>query len=245
MSGLWLPVRRWVFLALAVLVGLVGSIPLRAGAGLAGLDQLGLSARALNGVVWSGKVVEGRIGPLPLGRLAVGLDPFALLLGRAALRFDGAPRAEAPGEAGLSGRVTSTRNTVSLSGVGGSLEPGALGTGLPIGLVTFTDFAARWEADRCVEVGGRVRMDLTAPVAGLSLGSLSGAPRCDGAALVLPLASATGRERLDLRLQPGAAPMATLVVDGADPLLAPALIGAGFRQSGTGFSLPLSLGAAR
>ena len=244
MSRLWLPVRRWVFLGLGALVGLAVSVPLRAGAGLAGLDRLGLSARALRGVVWSGTVVDGRIGPLPLGRLSVGLNPLELLLGRATLRFQGRPRAEAPGESGLSGTVTGTRNTVSLTGVGGSLEAGALGTGLPVGLVTFTDFAARWEADRCIEASGRVRVDLTAPVAGLPLGSLSGAPRCEGAALVLPLASGSGRERLDLRLRPGGQPTATLVVDGADPALIPALTGAGFRQSETGFTLPLPLGNA-
>lgn len=245
MSRLWLPVRRWVFLGLAVLVGLVASVPLRAGAGLAGLDRLGLSSRALRGVIWYGSVVDGRIGPLPLGRVTVGLNPLALLLGRATLRFDGSPRAEAPSESGLSGTVTGSRNTLSLAGVGGSLETGALGTGLPIGLVTFTDFAARWEAETCVEAAGRVRVDLTAPVAGLPLGSLSGAPRCDGAALLLPLASGSGREHLDLRLRPGAAPTATLVIDGADPSLVPALTGAGFRQTGAGFSLPLPLGPAR
>lgn len=241
MSRLWLPVGRWVFLGLAVLVGLIATVPLRAGAGLAGLDRLGLSAKRLGGVIWYGQIVDGRLGPLPIGQMAVRLKPLPLLLGRASLAFAGTPRVVAPTETGLSGTVTGTRNTLSLADVTGTLEAGALGTGLPVGLVTFTDFAARWEADVCAEAAGRVRVDLTGPVAGLPLGSLSGTPRCDGEALVLPLAGGSGRERLDLRIAPGGT-TATLVVAGPEPALIPALTGAGFRQTAAGYALPLTLG---
>lgn len=244
MTRLWLPVRRWVFLGLATLVLLLVLLPLRVGAGLVGLDRLGFSARQMSGLLWSGEVGEGRVGPLPLGRLSVALNPLPLLLGQARLRFTGRPRATAPGEQGLSGRVIGSRGGYGVEGVSGSIEAGGIVGGLPVGLVTFTDVVARWEGGVCTEAAGRVRADLTGPVAGLPLGSLSGVPVCDGAALRVPLASATGAERLELRLAPEGA-TARLVVQPADPSLAPALAGAGFQPSAAGYVLPLPLGTAR
>ncbi len=241
MTRLWLPVRRWVFLGLATLAMLIVLLPLRLGAGLVGLDRLGVSAGAMSGLVWSGEVADARAGPLPLGRVHVSLNPLPLLLGEARLRFTGRPRKTAPGETGLSGLVAGSRNSVAVRGLVGSLEAGALGTGLPVGAVTFTDFAARWDAGRCVEAAGRVRADLTGPVAGLPLGSLSGTPRCAGDALLLPLESGSGRERLDLRIAPGGT-TASFLVTGADPSLVPALAGAGFRPDAEGYRRALPLG---
>ena len=244
MTRLWLPVRRWVFLGLMTLLLLLVLLPLRVGAGLVGLDRLGVSARQMTGLIWSGQLVDGRVGPLPLGRMDVGLNPLPLLIGQGRLRFTGRPRATAPGEAGLSGRVTGSRNGTAVDSVSGSLEAGGLLGGLPVGLVTLTDVAVRWEGDLCVEAAGRVRLDLTGPVGGLPLGSLSGAPRCEGPALLLPLASATGAERLDVRVAQGGT-TAALVVQSADATTAPLLTAAGFRRSGPGYELPLAIGSAR
>lgn len=244
MTRLWLPVRRWVFLGLMTLLIALILLPLRVGAGLVGLDRLGVSARHMAGVVWAGQLVDGRIGALPLGRMSVSLNPLSLLVGEGRLSFAGRPRNTAPGETGLSGWVIGSRNVAAVDRVSGSVEMGGLLGGLPVGLVTFTDVAARWEDGVCAEAAGRVRADVTGPVAGLPLGSLSGSPRCEGAALLVPLASATGAERLDLRLDAGGA-TASLVVQPTDPAMTPALIGAGFRQTGGGLVLPLVIGSAR
>ena len=244
MTRLWLPVRRWVFLGLMTLVLLVALIPLRVGAALVGLDRLGVSARQMTGFVWAGQLVDGRVGALPLGRVNVGLNPLALLIGQGRLHFTGRPRATAPGETGLSGRMIGRRNSTAVDGVSGTLEAGGLVGGLPVGLLTFTDLAVRWEGNRCAEAAGRVRADLSGPVAGLPLGSLSGAPRCDGTALLLPLASATGAERLDVRVGDGGA-TAALVVRPADGAMVPALTAAGFQPGAEGYSLPLAIGSSR
>ena len=244
MSRLWLPVRRWVFLGLATVALLVVLTPLRVGAGLVGLDRLGVSARQMTGLIWSGKVIEGRVGPLPLGRLDVALNPLALLIGQGRLSFAGHPRATAPAETGLTGRVIGRRGGSELVGVSGSVEVGGLVGGLPAGLMTLTDFGALWEAGRCQEATGRVRLDLNGPVAGLPLGSLSGAPRCDGGALLLPLASGTGAERLDVRLDNGGA-KAALVVRSDDAAAVPLLAAAGFRPAAEGYTLPLAIGGGR
>lgn len=244
MTRLWLPVRRWVFLGLMTLLIALILLPLRVGVGLVGLDRLGVSARQTVGVVWAGQLVDGRIGALPLGRMSVSLNPLTLLLGQGRLSFAGRPRNTAPGETGLSGRVVGSRNAAAVDGVSGSLEMGGLLGGLPVGLVTFTDVTARWEGGVCAEAAGRVRADLTGPVAGLPLGSLSGSPRCDGTALLVPLASATGAERLDLRLDADGA-TASLFVKSTDPAISPALIGSRFRQTADGFVLPLTIGSAR
>ena len=244
MKKLWLPVRRWVFLGLALLVLLIILLPLRLGANLVGLDRIGFSARQVEGLIWSGEMADAQVGPLPLGRLHLSLNPFPLLLGQGRLAFTGRPRAAAPTETGLSGIALGSRNSYGVERVGGSIDAGALIGGLPVGLVTLTDFAARWESGQCAEASGRVRADLSGPVAGLPLGSLSGEPRCDGTALLLPLASATGAERLDVRLSPGGA-TASLVVTQADPTLVPALAGAGFRQGAGGYTLALPIGSGR
>lgn len=244
MTKLWLPVRRWVFLGIAILIMLLVLLPLRLGAGVVGLDRMGFSARQMEGVIWSGEVGDAQVGPLPLGRLHLSLNPLPLLIGEGRMAFTGRPRATAPTETGLSGVATGSRNSYGVERVGGSIDAGALVGGLPVGLVTLTDFAARWESGQCAEASGRVRADLSGPVAGLPLGSLSGAPRCDGATLLLALASATGAERLDVRLTPGGA-SASLVVTQVDPTLVPALTGAGFVQGAGGYTLALPIGSVR
>jgi general secretion pathway protein N len=67
--------------------------------------------------------------------------------------------------------------------------------------------------------------------------ALVGQARCDGGSLRLPLASASGAERLDIRLWADGRYRVEALVRPADPALAAGLIAAGFRPVGSGFGL--------
>jgi general secretion pathway protein N len=67
---------------------------------------------------------------------------------------------------------------------------------------------------------------------GLDLANgLTGDARCDGGALLLPLASQSGQERIDLRIRADGAYEATMRIRTADPVLAGTLAGSGFQAA--------------
>ena len=54
--------------------------PLRLVLGMAGADDLGLSADRVQGPFWGGRVIGARAGVMPLGDLKVSVNPFGLML---------------------------------------------------------------------------------------------------------------------------------------------------------------------
>jgi hypothetical protein len=68
-----------VFAASLVLM-LAVLTPLRLVLGMAGADDLGLSAERVEGPFWGGRVIGARAGVMPLGDLKVSVNPFALML---------------------------------------------------------------------------------------------------------------------------------------------------------------------
>ncbi|MEH6666004.1 MAG: hypothetical protein V7678_14225 [Brevundimonas sp.] len=78
MSRLTLVIVFTVSLALMLAV----LAPLRLVLGVAGADDLGLSADRVEGPFWGGRVIGARAGGLPLGDLRVSVNPFGLMLAR-------------------------------------------------------------------------------------------------------------------------------------------------------------------
>src|SRR5690606_16174787 len=80
--------KRWIaaaaFLALLLIMA---SVPMRLALALSGVSEAGLSARTVEGSVWSAEIVDARLGALPLGTLQTHLSPLALLTGRIDLVF--------------------------------------------------------------------------------------------------------------------------------------------------------------
>nr|MDP8995143.1 type II secretion system protein N [Pseudomonadota bacterium] len=68
-------------------------------------------------------------------------------------------------------------------------------------------------------------------------GAASGSARCDGAVLLLPLASPSGMEAVHIRLAADGRWRADLLVRPADETARAALAAAGFRPSRGGYSL--------
>jgi len=82
--------RRSIPLLLLVLLipALVMTLPLRVGLTLIGGERSPLSAMAAEGSIWSGRLIDARIGAVPLGDPEVGLKFWPLFVGRQRLAIE-------------------------------------------------------------------------------------------------------------------------------------------------------------
>lgn len=168
-----IPMRRAALFGLMLAVALIAFLPLR-------LFVTGIGARSVGGSIWVGRIKEARVGPLALGDLNARLSPLSLLGGK--LRFVIAR----PGFTGAFSVGGGGRAAESLTG-------NVVVEGLPITSLDLTGVTVRFRDGRCDSAEGLVR-------ANTDRGSLEGAARCDRGTLLLPLAGASGQDRLELRL---------------------------------------------
>lgn len=219
-----------MFLAAAFLFALLALLPLRLALDWFGFGERGLTARAATGSLWLGALQEAQIGPVPLGDLNARLNVLPLLLGRARLSLSGAESGS------FDGAVTVTRHSFGFDDVDARLRVGALFAPIAVSTLDFDDVSAGFTSDRCTRAGGRVRAAVSGEIGGVGLASgLGGQPRCDGDALLLPLASTSGMERLNIRLTGDGRYRAEFIVQSADPALRGRLAAAGFRPAGSGY----------
>ena len=182
-----------------------------------GLVVLAPAAMRVEGSLWQPRLAGATLGQLQLGDVTLRLQPAGLVQGRLQWQATGA----------VSGLVWRGLATGGASAIGGRMDGSPL-PGLPLTGVALADVSAALDgAGRCLSAGGQVVADLALPLAGQR--QLAGAPRCDGAALLLPLASSDGRVRLDLASSDGRW-TARLVVAGAGAGETSALLAAGFRS---------------
>ncbi|HWT12861.1 MAG TPA: type II secretion system protein N [Allosphingosinicella sp.] len=228
-----LPLGRTLFLAAAFLFALVALLPLRLVLGGIGFDERGLTARAATGSVWRGALQEAQIGPVALGDVKARLNLLPLLLGRARLSLAGAdPATPFEGAASLS------RHSFGFEDVTGRFRLGALSSPVPLTSLDFQDVSAGFASGRCTRAEGRVRAAVAGEVAGIGLASgLSGNPRCADDALLLPLASQSGMEQLNIRLFADGRYRLDLFVRSADEAIRARLLAAGLRPVGRGFGM--------
>lgn len=224
---------RPLLLALIFLFALIALLPLRLAIDWFGFDRFGLAAREASGSVWLGALAEAQIGPATLGDVEVRLNRLPLLIGRSRLSLE---RQEL--DAPFSGATSVSGDSFSLDDVTGQLRLGAALAPLPVGSVDLSDVSVRFSGGLCESAEGRVRALLASDVAGLSFNSgLGGTVRCAGGKLLLPLASQSGMERLNLSVGADGRYLAVFVVNSGDPALRAQLLAVGFRPSGSGVSL--------
>jgi general secretion pathway protein N len=218
--------RARIWVAVAVIAGLVATFPLSVAFSLVGLKEAGVTARSLRGPVWWGGAEELTFGGVRLGTLNVFLDPLHLLIGQAQvelIRVNGKPD-------DLLGAIVMGPGIRGLETVSGSVPLGSALAPLPVSRATFEKFSVRFSGGSCAEAEGRVRAAVTATFRGLDLANgLSGDARCDGGALLLPLASQSGQERIDLRIRADGAYEAAMRIRTNDPVLTGTLAGSGFQ----------------
>ena len=231
-----LPIGRSLFFLAAFLFALVALLPLRLAVGWFGLDARGLSAREASGSVWLGMLREAHAGPVPLGDLRAELNTLPLFLGRARVTLT-----SANGQAALEGAATASRHAFGFDDVTGRVSGGNLFGELPIASLDLRDFSAGFARGQCARAGGRVNAVLAGTVAGLGApATLSGTARCAENTVLIPLASGSGMEQLNLRLFSDGRYQADLIVRTADQRLGAGLAAAGFSPSANGWRLRLN-----
>ena len=219
--------RLWA--AAALILGLVATFPLSLAFGVIGLGDMGIAARSLRGPVWWGRAEELSIGGVRLGTVNIFLDPFHLLIGQAQVEF-----IRVNGRADdLLGALLAGPGVRGLETVTGSVPLGSALGPLPVNRATFDKFSVRFSGGGCASAEGHVRVQLATLAKGLDLANgLSGDARCDGDALLLPLTSQSGQEKLDFRVRPDGAYEATMRIRTNDPALTGALAAGGFQSAG-------------
>jgi general secretion pathway protein N len=188
--------KRWwrqIFFGCALLFSLAALLPLRIALGLLGYSDKGLAAREATGSVWLGALTEARFGTVALGDVGTRLRFLPLLIGRARLDLQQA-------DDGLRGGVTVSRHGFGIDDATGRIEAGALAD-LPPPTLDLADLSVRFGDGQCLHAEGLVKARFAGELVGVSLtAGFSGEARCDGQALLLPLVSQSGGDRLDVRL---------------------------------------------
>ncbi len=218
-----------------VLAGLLVFLPLRLVLGAAGVADAGLTVRAAEGSVWAGTLRDARIGGIVLGDLDAHLSPWSLLLGRVRMELDS--DLDTPARA-VHGAVGVSRNGARADDVNATIAPGRLFAPLPVTGLALEALSVRFEDGACTAAEGRVRATLAGDIAGVALPAvLSGAVRCEGRALLVPLQSAAGAERVDLRIEGSGRYRATVTLQPADPAALARLTSLGFIEGAGGYAL--------
>jgi len=218
-----------LFALVAILV-LLASVPLRLVLGERAAD-LGLSAERVSGTVWAGTLTAASFQGLALGDVRVGLNPFALLIGRVRLGFSSA---EARGALRLAPQG------IAFEGVDLTASTGVVAPGLPLsGTAELADLDLDLIGGACRNAGGQVQLSDLAldgvPLPGLVL---SGAPDCADGAVRLPLTGqAQGVDvQAELVARPSGAYQLTTTLRTTQPELDPLLTAAGYVRGLDGYS---------
>jgi general secretion pathway protein N len=223
----WLRGRS--LLAVAFLLALIGTMPLRFLLSVARVEDMDIAARSVRGPIWWGLAEDLQAGPVRIGTVDVMLSPFPLLLGQA--RFDISRRQGLPND--IEGALTAGVSTRGIDGMTGMVPMGRALAPLPVVAVEMQDVSIIFNGPRCVKAEGQMRALSSAGMPGLDLANgLSGEVRCDGADLFIPLVSQSGVERIDLRLDGEGHVRGAMTVSSSDPALTGALGAVGFRAVG-------------
>ncbi len=229
MMGLVLSRRARIALIALLALGLILFLPMRIALGAAGLERMGVSAREVRGTIWDGRIDQLLFGAMPVGSVHAALSPVSLLVGR--VRFDVWRKTGLAND--ISGAMTVGFGRVGIDDVTGVVPLGRAFAPLPIGSLAMDDVSVRFAGENCGHAEGRVRAFVAGQMAGLNLSQgLSGAAVCDGDALLLPLVSQSGMEKITLRLWRSGRYVAEMRVETADATLAQTLGAAGFAQTG-------------
>jgi general secretion pathway protein N len=184
---------RQIFFLCALLFSLAALLPLRFALGWLGYADKGLAAREATGSVWLGALTEARFGTVALGDVGTRLRVLPLLIGRARLDLE-------QSDDGLRGGVTVSRHGFGIDDATGRIESTAVAD-LPPPTLDLSDLSVRFDDGMCVHAEGLVKARFAGELVGVSLtAGFSGEARCDGPALLLPLVSQSGGDRLDVRL---------------------------------------------
>ncbi|MEY2883640.1 MAG: hypothetical protein RL490_1364 [Pseudomonadota bacterium] len=185
-----------------------------------------VTARSVSGSLWSGRLAAAALPGLPIGDVAVGLSPLGL--------FSGAARFVVDGDT-IDGAMLLRRGGRGIEHVTGRLTPGRI-AGLQVAAIDLADVSAGFAAGACTRAMGQVNLLPAGPLQ--AAGALFGTPRCDGAALLLPLTSP--HARLDLRILADGHYTAALALTGIGEAERVGLLATGFQATPDGLALTVT-----
>ncbi|WP_052130128.1 type II secretion system protein N [Sphingomonas sp. 35-24ZXX] len=231
--------KRGLLIALALVVALIVLLPLRIVFDMAGLGERGVSARSIEGSIWSGTVRDLRIGRLSLGDLDAGLSPGGLLRGEWALAMTRA--SDAPGQPPLAFDLASSGDSIAMRGANGDIATADLFAPLPLRSISLDGVDIAFTGKRCVQASGAVRVNIEQSLFGLTLQrGLSGNLRCDGSDLLVPLKGQSGLEQMDIRIAGTGRYTADFRLGGLAASAGTALSALGFRQQGDAMTIRIN-----
>jgi general secretion pathway protein N len=231
--------KRTVLIALALVAALLVFLPLRIVFDMAGLGARGVSARAVEGSIWSGTVRDLRIGKLSLGDLDAGLSPLGLLGGE--LVLDMTRAADAAGQPPLAFKLARSGDSIAMRNGLGEIATADLFAPLPLRSISLDGVDIAFAGRNCAAASGAVRVNIEQSLFGLTLQrGLSGNLRCDGNALLVPLKGQSGLEQMDIRISGNGRYAADFRLGGLAASAAPALSALGFRQQGDAMAIRIN-----
>ncbi len=218
---------------ISFLAVLLAIFPLRVALALAG--DLPLTARSVQGSIWSGRLVDATLDGIPIGSFDTRFQAGQLFKGRAAIALSslGGERAEAIVYASVGGRGVD-KLEANLS------TPGAFAP-LPLDSLELRTVALRFEGANCAQASGQVKVNLIPKLGPVALGqTMLGTLRCDGNAVALALSSQSGFEKLSLRFMPDGQYSSRLIMNPQQDTDRVALLAAGFKESQAGLTFELA-----
>jgi general secretion pathway protein N len=212
---------------------LIAIFPLRVAFALAA--DLPLTARSIQGSIWSGKLVDATLDGISIGSFDTSFKPDQLFKGRIGI-----------GLSSISSERTTAIIYAGLNGQGieeleaGLSTPGAFAP-LPLDRLELRDVALRAQSGNCAEASGQVKAILVQKLGPIPLGqTMLGNLKCDGIAVSLLLISQSGFEKLSLRFMPDGQYSSRLILQPQQETDRVTLLSAGFRESQAGLFLELA-----
>lgn len=228
--------KRAALIALVLIFALIVLLPLRIVFDMAGLGARGVSARAVEGSIWSGTVRDLKIGKLSLGDLDTALSPSGLFGGELVLGMTRAT--DTPGQPPLAFKLAKSGESIAMRDASGEIATADLFAPLPLRSVSLDGVNVAFAGSTCSAASGAVRVNIEQSLFGLTLQrGLSGNLRCDGADLLVPLKGQSGLEQLDVRIKGNGRYSADFRLGGLPASAGPALSALGFRQQGDAMAI--------
>jgi general secretion pathway protein N len=232
-------VKRAGLIALVLLAALLLLLPLRIAFDMSGLGSRGVSARSVEGSIWSGTVRDLRIGRLSLGDMDASLSPLALLGGETVLAM--ARAGDTPGQPPLAFDLARSGDSIAMRNASGDIATADLFAPLPLRSVTLDGANIAFAGRTCSAASGAVRVNIEQSLFGISLQrGLSGTLRCDGGDLLIPLKGQSGLEQMDIRITGQGRYTADFKLGGLAGGAGAALSVLGFRQQGDAMAIRIN-----
>lgn len=228
--------RRFILLLVIislVIGGVAFLFPMRLAISLAGLDNAGLSAREVQGTIWSGRLIDARFRGIAMGSLDAGIVPSSLLA-KPAIHIR---RKNAEGD-DFTAMISGSANTVQISEATGDIPLAALAGRIPISTAKISNGNIALENGGCIAASGDVDIrpnSLIARFAGDQ--TMRGALACNGDNVAMQLTNPSDTIALSAALDPERHYRMQLILKNLSPEVAFGLRSLGFRQDGDSLTI--------